>query len=677
MPDRVDAPPLSVQERRAALASLPRPDAGAADDLGRLLFEGLGDDDFGVRQEAVTLALRAGPVSAVLDALERALCDESSLSRRSSAMEAFGKLGAAAVPSLARLFADERPGVRRLALDALGLTRAPQGFDVLVRGSNDPAPAVRAASLEALARLGGERAAARIEEVVVRRDEPATVVLAGLLALDGLGRVMAPKHVRPHLADALTAAPALRLLGRAGETTPLIDVLVRGRGARRRAAAVGLANALAANPQHARHAVTAARERIEAPLLELCEEADLTVAGASLVVSAAAGMVEAFALIARRSDRGLLGASVHRAAAAFASATPNAAERLRQLAAREQDASAAALLDEVAEGLSSAPPVDASAGARRGPAAQATPFARPPSLFSVDRPPLGEEEFAKLSALFLREAGLLFEHHAAWRIEARLAPLLKGVARSWAEYLEVLEQPTPEGKAALAAALERVTVHETYFFRERHQLDSFAGEVLPALLGRDRRASLSEVRRLSRGTIRVLSAGCATGEEAFTIAILLEESGYFGGSFDYEVVGVDVAPGVVAAAREGRYGTRGFRGDVPEDVMRRWFRFDGRHHVVTGLEGRVRFEVANLLDREDLARHGHFDVVFCRNVLIYMSDDARTAVVRNLFERLHPGGVLFLGHSESLLNVESGFRFLPLERELAYLRPLEAARRSS
>ncbi len=682
MPERFGArSPSSVQARRTAIAKLGQRaegvgEPGDAGDVALLLYEALADDDFGVRQEAVRLVVRSGPTPYVLDALERALCDESSLARRSSSMEAFGKLGRGGVPSLARLARDERAGVRRLAVDALGLTRAPEAYEVLATCSNDAAPAVRAASLEALSRIDDERALRRVEEVVARRDEHATVVLAGLLGLDARGRVLAPSHIRPHLAEPLTAAPALRLLGRAGDATPLLEVLARGKGARQRAAAVGLANALLASPATARPAIAAARARIEAPLVELCADADISAAAAALIVAASAGVIEVFVVVARRADRGVLVASAHRAAAALAQVSPSVPARLAQLAASEQDSAAAALLDEIAEGVRPSAPAPEVASSRRSQPPAPSPAA-PPSLFAVDRPSLDEADFARLSALFHREAGLLFEEHAAWRLEARLAPRFKArECSSWAEYIALLERSGAEGRAELSAALERVTVHETYFFRERHQLDSFADEVLPTVLGGKAPRPLAGLRSLRGGTFRVLSAGCSTGEEAWTIAILLEESGLFGGALDYEVMGIDIAPSIIDAARQARYGRRGFRGDVPPEVMRRWFQEDGKNHVVTGLRDRVSFHVGNLLDAADLARLGHFDIVFCRNVLIYMSDEARAGVIRHLYDRLHPGGVLFLGHSESLLNVESGFRFLPLERELAYLRPLDGARRS-
>lgn len=662
------------QTKRTALAAVA---SSGDEDLPALLLEALGDDDFGVRQEAVRLAVRCGDDEGVLAVLEAAICDEGSLARRSSAMEAFGKLGAVSVPALARLCRDPRAGVRRLAVDALGQTRALEGFAALEERTNDPAPAVRGASLEALSRLGDERSMQRVEDVVSRRDEPATVVLAGLLGLDSLGRVLPPSRVRPHLADPLTAAPALRLLGRAGDPTPLLEVLARAKGARQRAAVVGLAHSLAASPDATRAAITGAREGVLTALLQLCAEAEATTSSAALVVAATAGLYDAFAAVARRTDRGVMVTAAHRAAAALARTEPFASRRLKALAASERDNAAATFLHELAEGLrpmEDSPPALSSSTSSQPPVPAPT---APSSPFAVDRPPLQETDFARLAAVFLREAGLLFEAHAAWRLEARLAPRLKTCGVSlWSEYASLLEGRGEDARTELAAALERVTVHETYFFRERFQLDSFTNEVLPTLVGFGAKRVVPGVRRAENGTVRVLSAGCSTGEEAWTIAILLESSGLFGEKLHYEVVGIDIAPSIIEAARQARYGRRGFRGDVPPQVMERYFRDEGHNRVVTNLPDRVRFEVGNLLDPADLASAGHFDIVFCRNVLIYMSDDARVRVIRNLYDRLRPGGVLFLGHSESLLNVESGFRFLPLKRELVYLRPLDGGRRS-
>jgi chemotaxis protein methyltransferase CheR len=192
------------------------------------------------------------------------------------------------------------------------------------------------------------------------------------------------------------------------------------------------------------------------------------------------------------------------------------------------------------------------------------------------------------------------------------------------------------------------------------QLGAFRDEVLPQLVQRAER---------TRMPVRIWSAGCSSGEEAYTLAILLEESGHFSSApaaVQFEVIGTDIAEGEIVRGRAGVYGPKSFRAEIEPTVRRRYFVDDGNSvHVHPSLRARVRFECMNLLESGSLPR---FDAIFCRNVLIYMGKAARARVVERFYERLVPGGVLFLGHSESLLHVETPFRLLPLSRELAYRR---------
>jgi chemotaxis protein methyltransferase CheR len=652
--------------RRAAVQSLGDVVPGEPAQAEAFLFSALGDDDYAVRQAAVRLAVRWTPAVGT-DALSRALCDESSLSRRSAAMEAFGQLGPTAVDALARLGSDVRAGVRRLAVDALGLTRAPAAVSALSKLADDASPAVRAAALEGLSRVGGDDAALRVEDVVGRRDEPASVVLAGLLALDAMGRTPPASRLRPHLMDPLTAAPALRLLGAAGEAGPLVDVLAKGKGARRRAAAIGLSRALTSHRDAARAELQRAGE-LTAPLLELLAGRDVQAASAALLIAGEVRVEAALLRAAEREDRGLLLAAGHRAVAALVGGGYDAAAGLVALKRRATSLPAAGFIDELIDGaraLTSTVPQPAA------PAAPAAP-ARPPRAGDHgEAPRMTADDFRALATLFHSSAGLQFEEHTAYRLEARLVPRLRSVgAASWRQYLALLASRTRDGAEELAVALDRVTVHETYFFRERFQLDAFSQRVLPAFADIQRRG-VEELLHADDGPVRVLSAGCSTGEEPWTLAILLHESRLFSDA-GFEVAGIDLSPSSVAAAEQGRYGRRGFRGDMPPGVLERWFEQQGAQRVVRDeLRERVRFVVGNLTDAADLARLGRFHAIFCRNVLIYLSDEARAKVIGHFYERLLPGGVLFLGHSESLLNMETGFRFLPLDRELVYVRPRE------
>lgn len=196
-----------------------------------------------------------------------------------------------------------------------------------------------------------------------------------------------------------------------------------------------------------------------------------------------------------------------------------------------------------------------------------------------------------------------------------------------------------------AALAEQLTVGETYFFREPRQIDAFIEVVLPTLL-----------RQRGGQPVRVLSAGCATGEEAYSLAIAIAERLPGVAASQLKIVGLDVNPAAIRKARRAQYSAWAFRA-APPGVRERGFLDVGidaelRH----GLRQRVSFEERNLLDQDpEFWKEGSFDAIFCRNVLIYLSRPRMSAVIDRLTRSLAQGGYLFLGHSESLRGISDAF----------------------
>lgn len=205
--------------------------------------------------------------------------------------------------------------------------------------------------------------------------------------------------------------------------------------------------------------------------------------------------------------------------------------------------------------------------------------------------------------------------------------------------------------------VDRLTTHETYFFREQTQLVQFYEAVIPRWVG-----------TRPRSTLRVWSAGCSTGEEVYSIAMLLKEHPAMSGH-DFEVVGTDISKEVIHKARDGRYMSASFR-SAPKDLRARYFSLaaDGRWSVNPSVRSHCSFGQLNLIDRERFGILGKFDVVFCRNVLIYFSTALRPMVIDAFYDSLNDDGHLFLGHSESLLNIRTRFDCVHLERGVVYRR---------
>lgn len=273
-------------------------------------------------------------------------------------------------------------------------------------------------------------------------------------------------------------------------------------------------------------------------------------------------------------------------------------------------------------------------------------------------PRLSEDEFRLLREVIQRHCGIWFRDDLIYLLERRLAPRLEvlGLPDFAAYHLHLRFDPNRQEE--LEAVVDVLTTNETYFWREPLQLQAFERELVPMLAG-----TLAEERRL-----RILSAGCATGEEAYTIATILRDSGRFAG-WQVEVIGVDIARRVVEAARAGAYRDHAFRATESER-MRRWFRFRGGRWIVEEeIRRLVRFEHANLVDARGLAGLGRFDAIFCRNVMIYFDVPARQRVLGAFHRGMREGGFLLLGHAESLLNASADFELFHLQEELVYRKP--------
>jgi len=210
-------------------------------------------------------------------------------------------------------------------------------------------------------------------------------------------------------------------------------------------------------------------------------------------------------------------------------------------------------------------------------------------------------------------------------------------------YLQELErQPADKEFTALAREL---TVGETYFFRNIEQFRALAEIVLPARMNARRPIS----------SLRLLSAGCASGEEPYSMAIVAKETIAEPG-WNVEIRAVDINPAVIQKAQQARYSSWALR-ETPPDVQDKWFRPDGRDIVLDpSIRAAVEFTEANLAgDDPNLWRPSYYDVIFCRNVLMYFSAEQMRAVIDRVAKSLAPGGFLFLGHAETLRNVSDQF----------------------
>ena len=284
-----------------------------------------------------------------------------------------------------------------------------------------------------------------------------------------------------------------------------------------------------------------------------------------------------------------------------------------------------------------------------------------PILFDVG-PEMRIEEFRLLRDLINRFCGICFQDETRYMVERRLRERLRALGlRDYGEYYHHLRYH-PEARNEIEHAVELLTTNETYFFREDYQLHGFRDEVLPSLRAK---AEARGVRRIA-----LWSAGCSTGEEVYTLAMIIAQTGLFEG-WDVRIFGNDISRRVLHTARRAVYGPSSFR-SMPRQYDH-WFTEtpEGRQ-VSSRIRAMCHFGHLNLLAGDRAAIVGRVDGVFCRNVLIYFDTDSRKNVIDTFYERLVPGGYLFLGHSESLINVSTAFEIVHLREDLVYRRPESA-----
>ncbi len=287
--------------------------------------------------------------------------------------------------------------------------------------------------------------------------------------------------------------------------------------------------------------------------------------------------------------------------------------------------------------------------------------------------PLDADAATLLAAILERESGIEFGEEARAGFDRKVARQreLSGHAglREYVHYLASL----PRGHAEVAAVLDALTIKETYFLREGQQVEAFIDEAkrgaeLAAKAALSPTASFLSQAPGSMGIqkLTIWCAGCSTGEEAYSIAILIAESRAVELA-KVRIFASDISKRAIEVARRGVYGPSSFRA-IPKDIKNRYFVASSDGELVReSVRAVTKFACANILDPERVL--GQVDAIFCRNVLIYFSQRARQEAIRIFYDHLVPGGFLCLGHSESLLNADSPFEAVSTAAGILYRRP--------
>lgn len=274
-------------------------------------------------------------------------------------------------------------------------------------------------------------------------------------------------------------------------------------------------------------------------------------------------------------------------------------------------------------------------------------------------PSISDDELALLNELLTAELGIRFPEHKREILESRLKPRMQQLRlRSFLDYYVLLQHDAGNGRGEVNRLPELVTNNESYFFRETYQFDALFS------------AAVDELKAAARETqqLRFLSAGCSSGEEPYTLNIHARENQYRMFGYDVRIDGVDVNAARIATAESGEFGRASMRGTSGEQIERYFSTASETFVLKPPYRKGVSFRVGNLLREETYGTAGSYDVIFCRNVLIYFSEESVGVMLERFHRALRPDGLLFLGHSESAIGVSRAFEPERIGDCIAYRR---------
>jgi chemotaxis protein methyltransferase CheR len=269
---------------------------------------------------------------------------------------------------------------------------------------------------------------------------------------------------------------------------------------------------------------------------------------------------------------------------------------------------------------------------------------------------LSDSAFVILRDLIHERTGLFYENGKSDLLMDKLSPLiLERGFTSFLDYYYMLKYDA-EAESEWKRVFDALTVQETYFWREMDQIEALVEHLLPHYFASQ-----------SRRSVRIWSAACATGEEPLSIAMALNEAGWFE-RLPIEIYATDASFAAISRAQKGVYRQRSFR-NLPTSLHEKYFRAeDQQWRIVPQIHARVQWAMANLRNESEVAGFARADIIFCRNVFIYFSEEAIRQTVQMFARRMPEQGYLFVAASESLLRLTTEFQFQEIGNAFAYIK---------
>jgi chemotaxis protein methyltransferase CheR len=260
------------------------------------------------------------------------------------------------------------------------------------------------------------------------------------------------------------------------------------------------------------------------------------------------------------------------------------------------------------------------------------------------------DDFDLLCRLLKERSGLVLTRDKAYLLESRLLPVARKRNMKSLDDLIAALRGRPETDL-LRDVIEAMTTNESFFFRDNKPIDQFRNFVLPQLLK----------LRAAKKSIRIWSAACSSGQEPYSLAMILSEEKAKLPGWTIEIVATDLSTEILEKAQQGVYSQFEVQRGLPIQLLVKYFKQQGdRWQIDPAIRGMVRYRALNLL--EDFVHLGHFDVIFCRNVLIYFDQPTKTLVLERMARILPQDGFLYLGGAETVIGITDKFQSLPEQR---------------
>ncbi len=276
---------------------------------------------------------------------------------------------------------------------------------------------------------------------------------------------------------------------------------------------------------------------------------------------------------------------------------------------------------------------------------------------ATNDPELSREEFIIFRDFVHEKSGMYFPEAKMYLIKNRLANRIKELGiKNYKDYFYMVKYDS--GMKEFNMLMNLLTTNETSFFRNLPQLAAFSDEVLPLVLA-EKKKELSK-------NLRIWSAGCSTGEEPYTISMLLMEKIPDFSNYNIEIIANDISENVLQAARKGIYHELSLR-TTPKNYIDKYFKKQGNvYHIDDRVKKYIRFSHINMTDSLKMSLIKNVDIIFCRNVTIYFSEEVKRKITKFFYNSLVKGGYYFIGHSESLHGISKAFKLVYLKNGLVY-----------